>query len=84
MYTHVCIVHRCNIPVVIMGETGCGKTRLIRYMCELQKHETRVNNLVMLKVSVNKIQLIYLLLLNRYMEELLQRILLLLSEKLKI
>ena len=21
---------------MIMGETGCGKTRLIRYMCELQ------------------------------------------------
>ena len=27
---------RCGIPVVIMGETGCGKTRLIRYMCGLQ------------------------------------------------
>ncbi|XP_077981893.1 E3 ubiquitin-protein ligase RNF213-like [Glandiceps talaboti] len=27
---------RCGIPVIIMGETGCGKTRLIRYMCELQ------------------------------------------------
>ncbi len=27
---------RCNIPVVIMGETGCGKTRLIRYLCGLQ------------------------------------------------
>ena len=25
---------RCNIPVVIMGETGCGKTRLIRFMCD--------------------------------------------------
>ena len=22
---------QCNIPVIIMGETGCGKTRLIRY-----------------------------------------------------
>ena len=28
--------YRCGIPVVIMGETGCGKTRLIRYMCQLQ------------------------------------------------
>ena len=28
--------NRCGIPVVIMGETGCGKTRLIRYMCQLQ------------------------------------------------
>ncbi|XP_068735057.1 LOW QUALITY PROTEIN: E3 ubiquitin-protein ligase rnf213-alpha-like [Montipora capricornis] len=27
---------RCNIPVIVMGETGCGKTRLIRYMCGLQ------------------------------------------------
>ena len=27
---------RCGIPVVIIGETGCGKTRLIRYMCLLQ------------------------------------------------
>ena len=26
---------RSDIPVVIMGETGCGKTRLIRYMCDL-------------------------------------------------
>jgi energy-coupling factor transporter ATP-binding protein EcfA2 len=29
---------RCNIPVIIMGETGCGKTRLIKYLCDLQKH----------------------------------------------
>ena len=29
------IFHRCNIPVILMGETGCGKTRLIKYMCEL-------------------------------------------------
>ena len=26
---------RCNIPVVVMGETGCGKTRLIRFMCDM-------------------------------------------------
>ena len=26
---------RCGIPVIIMGETGCGKTRLIRYMCDM-------------------------------------------------
>ena len=23
---------RCNVPIVIMGETGCGKTSLIRYL----------------------------------------------------
>ena len=28
-------IYRCNIPVVIMGETGCGKTRLVRYMCAI-------------------------------------------------
>ena len=31
-----CFAFRCNIPVVIIGETGCGKTRLVRYMCQLQ------------------------------------------------
>jgi len=41
---------RCDIPVVIMGETGCGKTRLIRYMCDLQTCDTGVDNLRMLKV----------------------------------
>jgi MoxR-like ATPase len=46
---------RCNIPVVIMGETGCGKTRLIRYMCDMAaqgciqggKH---VKNMLIMKV----------------------------------
>ena len=28
-------LYRCNIPVVVMGETGCGKTRLIRFMCDM-------------------------------------------------
>ena len=49
---------RCNIPVVIMGETGCGKTRLIRYMCDLaaQSGKTRstserITNMLIMKVS---------------------------------
>ena len=25
---------RCGIPVVLLGECGCGKTFLIKYMCE--------------------------------------------------
>jgi len=42
---------RSNIPVVIMGETGCGKTRLIRYMCDLQAFGSGRQNMLMMKVS---------------------------------
>ena len=48
---HTHFFFRCDIPVVIMGETGCGKTRLIRYMCDMQTWDCGVNNLVMLKVT---------------------------------
>ena len=41
---------RCNIPVVIMGETGCGKTRLIQFMCSLQALQTGAWNMLILKV----------------------------------
>ena len=45
------ITYRCGIPVVIMGETGCGKTRLIRYMCDLAKQGKDSNNMLILKVN---------------------------------
>ena len=41
---------RCGIPVVIMGETGCGKTRLIRYMCDLARNECEGKNMLIKKV----------------------------------
>jgi hypothetical protein len=52
---------RSNIPVVIMGETGCGKTRLIAFMCDIIKQSIlsrfdeqdvpeNVNNLITLRV----------------------------------
>lgn len=42
---------RCGIPVIIMGETGCGKTRLIRYMCGLQTGGLQTGkNLLLMKV----------------------------------
>lgn len=41
---------RCGIPVVIMGETGCGKTRLVRFLCTLQREERPVKNMVLVKV----------------------------------
>lgn len=45
------ILHRCGIPVVMMGETGCGKTRLLRYLCEIQDKAFGVKTLICLKVD---------------------------------
>ena len=33
-----------------MGETGSGKTRLVRYMCDLARQGQKVKNLLILKV----------------------------------
>ena len=33
-----------------MGETGCGKTRLIKFMCELRAGHKRVRNMLLVKV----------------------------------
>ncbi|XP_021359260.1 E3 ubiquitin-protein ligase rnf213-alpha-like isoform X2 [Mizuhopecten yessoensis] len=42
---------RCNIPVIIMGETGCGKTSLVKFMCQLQCPATDVvRNMILMKV----------------------------------
>ncbi|WAR07198.1 R213A-like protein, partial [Mya arenaria] len=42
---------RCDIPVIIMGETGCGKTRLIKFMCKLQSPPgVDVKNMILMKV----------------------------------
>ncbi|XP_052809415.1 E3 ubiquitin-protein ligase RNF213-like, partial [Mya arenaria] len=42
---------RCDIPVIVMGETGCGKTRLIQFMCEMQRTpESDVKNMLIMKV----------------------------------
>ncbi|XP_068269102.1 E3 ubiquitin-protein ligase RNF213 [Nyctibius grandis] len=41
---------RCNIPVVIMGETGCGKTRLIKFLCKLRRSYVEVENMKLVKV----------------------------------
>jgi hypothetical protein len=43
---------RCNIPVMIMRETGCGKTRLIKYLCDL--HHQDIKNLkILMHVKVH-------------------------------
>ena len=37
-----------------MGETGCGKTRLIRYMCDLQSWGSGgYKTMLMMKVRIN-------------------------------
>lgn len=41
---------RCGIPVIIMGETGCGKTRLIKYLCELRRGGVATENMKLVKV----------------------------------
>ncbi|XP_040200941.1 E3 ubiquitin-protein ligase RNF213 isoform X4 [Rana temporaria] len=41
---------RCGIPVVIMGETGCGKTRLIKFLCHLCKGFVETENIKLVKV----------------------------------
>ncbi|XP_028841461.1 LOW QUALITY PROTEIN: E3 ubiquitin-protein ligase rnf213-alpha-like [Denticeps clupeoides] len=41
---------RCGIPVIIMGETGCGKTRLIKFLCELRRSGVNTENMKLVKV----------------------------------
>ncbi|RXN17930.1 E3 ubiquitin-protein ligase RNF213-alpha-like protein [Labeo rohita] len=41
---------RCGIPVIIMGETGCGKTRLIKFLCEMHRGEIATENIKLVKV----------------------------------
>ncbi|XP_068605931.1 E3 ubiquitin-protein ligase rnf213-alpha [Brachionichthys hirsutus] len=41
---------RCGIPVIIMGETGCGKTRLIKFLCELRRSGAATENMKLVKV----------------------------------
>ncbi|XP_061567178.1 E3 ubiquitin-protein ligase rnf213-alpha [Cololabis saira] len=41
---------RCGIPVIIMGETGCGKTRLIKFLCELRRGGVGTENMKLVKV----------------------------------
>ena len=41
---------KANIPVVIMGETGCGKTRMVKYLCDLMRGGKDVENMILIKV----------------------------------
>ena len=46
-------VRRVEIPVIIMGETGCGKTKLIDFMSKLQVPtvlKDEINTMIIVKV----------------------------------
>ena len=40
---------KSNIPVVIMGETGSGKTRLVKFMCDILRQGKNAINLLVMK-----------------------------------
>ncbi|XP_042525946.1 E3 ubiquitin-protein ligase RNF213 [Dipodomys spectabilis] len=41
---------RCGIPVIIMGETGCGKTRLIKFLSDLRRGGVPAETMQLVKV----------------------------------
>ncbi|XP_009867566.1 PREDICTED: E3 ubiquitin-protein ligase RNF213-like, partial [Apaloderma vittatum] len=41
---------QCGIPVTIMGETGCGKTKLVQFMCNLQRAGREIQNMLVVRV----------------------------------
>ncbi|XP_063997715.1 E3 ubiquitin-protein ligase rnf213-alpha-like [Pogoniulus pusillus] len=41
---------QCGIPVIIMGETGCGKTKLVEFLCSLQRAGKEVQNMLVVRV----------------------------------
>ncbi|KAF4008099.1 hypothetical protein G4228_019714 [Cervus hanglu yarkandensis] len=41
---------RCGIPVIIMGETGCGKTRLIKFLSDLRRQGADAETVKLVKV----------------------------------
>lgn len=47
---------RVGIPVILMGETGCGKTRLIEFMSKIMiptALKEKIQTMIILKVSVS-------------------------------
>lgn len=48
-------IYRCNIPVIVMGETGCGKTCLIKFLCSLQcPAGVPMNTMTLMKVNLSQ------------------------------
>ena len=47
-----------SIPIIIMGETGVGKTRLVNFMCALMRRGKDVENFFILKTQKKKERII--------------------------
>ena len=42
---------RTNMPIIIMGETGCGKTRMVKFLCDLHRPpDSKLQNMFIVKV----------------------------------
>ncbi|XP_077861744.1 E3 ubiquitin-protein ligase rnf213-alpha-like [Saccoglossus kowalevskii] len=41
---------RCDIPVVIMGDTGTGKTRMVKFLCKMMAGRSDQSNFHMVKI----------------------------------
>ena len=55
---------RCHIPVVVMGETGCGKTKLLEFYCAIKRLKAQqenpdatIKNLLILRVTILRVDL---------------------------
>ena len=42
-----------NIPIILMGETGCGKTELIKQLMKLLNKDKEKNNLIIINMNSN-------------------------------
>jgi ABC-type taurine transport system ATPase subunit len=43
----------CGIPIILMGECGCGKTKLLKYLCAFLLEGTREKGKVMLVLGIH-------------------------------
>ena len=52
---------RANLPVILMGETGCGKTSLIKILYDLQFKYVNQRDYNMIIFNIHKLKIVILL-----------------------
>ena len=52
---------RANLPVILMGETGCGKTSLIRILYDLKFKYVNQRDYNMIIFNIHKLKIVILL-----------------------